>query len=204
MLYLLVFYSMNFILIFLLEVCSIGGSFDPVTNGISLRIGQSTGYRLHLVAGFGKGEKDIDYYYYDDVPRKPFHWTNLEGKIEYYFRTTSWFQPYIGVGIAYRDAGEWIRDRKYEGDSTYWEMIEKKENYKSWVFGIGVEFNYFSEIAKDVPFISNLSFQIEFPVIYYKFRNEVSGYKSDYDYYDSDNKSYTYGIGGGAGIHYNF
>ena len=190
-------------ILFLIGVYSIGGFFDPVTSGISLRAGQSQGYRVHFVCGFGQGEKQIytGYDYYENQYEwKPFHWLNLELKLEHSFRT-GWFQPYITAGVAYRDAAEWVSHYEWEPDTSYYVVEERIEKYQSAVAGLGVEIGYFKELAKGVPFIENISFQIEFPVIYYKFKDEVTGPVDDNDY---NREHYHSGIGGGLGVHYNF
>ena len=191
---------MNFIF-FLIGTYSIGGFFDPVTSGISLKAGQSDGYRLHLVSGFGEGNKEI--YTGEGNEWKPFHWLNLELKMERYFPCKQWFQPYISAGVAYRDAAEWISYYKWDEDTSYYVMEEKKENYLSGVVSVGVELHYLGGLSEGIPFIENLSFQIEFPVIYYKFKEEVID-PSESDYYGNRKERYSYGIGGGCGIHYNF
>ena len=190
---------MSFIII-LIGTYSIGGFFDPVTAGISLKVGQSDGYRLHLVSGFGKGDKEI--YTGEGREWKPFHWLNVEMRVEHYFPSKQWFQPYISAGVAYKDASEWVSYYEWEEDTSYYVLEEKKESYQSAVIGFGVEFNYFSELAEGVPFIENISFQIEFPTIYYKFKEEVVDHSEDY--YSGRRERYSCGIGGGLGIHYNF
>lgn len=188
------------VLLFLVGAYSIGGFFDPVTHGISFRVGQSTGLRAHLVGAFAEGEREVRTWYWHSE-WKPFHWLNAELRLEYSLPTKGWFYPYIGVGIAYRDAVEWISYYKYERDTTYWVLEEKKENYQSAVVGFGVEFKYFAELAKGVPLIENISFLLEFPVIYYKFKYELTD-PDGYDYYHRSKRRS--GIGGGLGIYYNF
>ena len=161
------------ILVFLIGAYSIGGFFDPVTGGISLRAGGFKGFRLHLVGGFGEGENQIYNENWDYV-WKPYHWINAEAKIEKSFPSKGWFQPYIGVGVAYRDAAGWTSDWVYEPDTSYYVVEEIKESYQSLVIGLGFEISYFAEMAKGIPFIEDLSFVIEFPVVYYKFKNETS------------------------------
>ncbi|PIP12675.1 MAG: hypothetical protein COT45_06100 [bacterium (Candidatus Stahlbacteria) CG08_land_8_20_14_0_20_40_26] len=188
------------ILIFLIETCSLGGFFDPVTSGLSFRVGKEN--KVHIVGGFGEGKKEV---YSDDYEWKPFHWINCELKFEHCFNERGLLQPYIATGIAYRDAAEWKSFWIYkpEPDSSYCEVREIKENYLSGVVGIGLEFNL-GELSKDVPVIENISFQIEFPTIYYKFKEEVTEPPGAFWYYNGKKQRYGKGIGGGLGIHYNF
>ena len=202
-------------LIFLIGAYSIGGFFDPVTSGISFRAGQFMGLRVHIVGAFSEGEKQITAgsWWYDSIGYhnnehqewKPCHSVNAELRLEYYFHPQGWFQPYIGVGWAYKDARNWVNYSKWEADSSYYVVAEKKENYQSAVSVLGIEINYFAELAKGTPFIEDITFVIEFPVIYYKFK-EKSVIPPEDGYYDENNSGRTSrsGIGGGLGIHYNF
>lgn len=183
--------------VFFISVYSLGGFIDPVSDGISLRIRNKIG--LHIIGAFMECDKELYVYDNGHYEYKPFHWYNIALRGEFFIPPKDWLQPYIVLGIAMKDEEDWTGRWVYEEDTSYYKLEQLLESYKSYVIAFGLEIQPLKETAKGITFLENLSVEVEFPVIYYKFEYKVEG---PWDY--SDRKTTRSGIGLGIGIHCNF
>lgn len=206
----------------LVRTGSLGFAGDPLAGGVSFKLGADKGFRGHLILSFGSGENRVDSAEYvwqrenDYRERKteysesfwrPYSWTNLGVRAEYYFASKGWYQPYVGIGVGWKKESRWME--KWETEDTV-ETVTPELTEAEWlgpVGVIGVDFYPIPLASKildlKIPFAKAISFNIEI-CPFYLVKHEFKGdpYNEWWWYYYPERKFS--GISAGAGIHFNF
>ncbi len=218
---------MGLIMLTLVNAGSLGFATDPLAGGVSFKLGAENGVQIHLLASFGSGENSVDsakwvsdsaYYrrtVYDTTFWKPYSALNFGGRVEYYFSSKSWFQPYVGIGVGWKKESRWVTIDHYADTVETLTPELTEQNYFGPIGVIGVDFfpvPFFAKMLKlNFPYSKAISFNIEvcpFYLIQHDFKWPQTDDGMPYPY---EPLSFSYysehafsGIGGGIGIHYNW